>query len=324
MTAQIIFNLITMKLSVCIFTYNHKSFIAKAIESALMQETEFDFEIVIGEDSSVDGTREIVHYYKNKYPNKIKVIFNDKNLGMMSNNINTILACSGEYIALLDGDDYWTSGKKLQKQTDFLDNNLEYSFCFHDGKILAEDKSFLKKTCCGYKNKKRISFKDVIFDVSIPTFSIVFRRNKIENYPPPWFKSLNAPDRPLFLLLAEQAPGYYLDKCWGVYRLHENGCWTGQNYQSRWLTMLQIYKKINRHFDYRFDEEFNKYQNKIYFIFSMLLVKNKELKRGMCFFKKHINPESLVLNNKWNLLYRVPLFYLFYMKSFFEIHFSKK
>ena len=107
-------------------TYNHEKFISQAIESVLMQKTDFDFELVIGEDFSIDRTKEICIFYKTKSPEKINLILNEKNLGMISNFINTIHQCKGEYIALLEGDDYWTDPYKLQKQVDFLENNKEY------------------------------------------------------------------------------------------------------------------------------------------------------------------------------------------------------
>ncbi len=113
-------------------TYNHEKYIAQAIESALMQKTNFDYEIVIGEDCSTDGTREIVKYYAEKYPEKIRAIFNEKNLGMIPNFINTLNKCRGKYIAMLEGDDYWTDPYKLQKQVDFLESHPDYGLVHTD------------------------------------------------------------------------------------------------------------------------------------------------------------------------------------------------
>lgn len=113
-------------LSVCMTTYNQEKYIAQAIESALMQKTNFDFEIVIGEDCSTDRTKEIVANYARKYPDKIKSILNERNIGIIPNFVNTLNNCSGKYIAILDGDDYWTDPYKLQKQVDFLEANPDY------------------------------------------------------------------------------------------------------------------------------------------------------------------------------------------------------
>src|SRR5687768_16687744 len=112
-----------MKVSVAMITYNHEAFVAQAIESVLMQKTDFDFELVIGEDCSTDKTREIVNGYKSKYGERIRVLLPAKNLGINRNLKQTLLACQGRYIALLEGDDYWTSSLKLQKQVNFLDTH---------------------------------------------------------------------------------------------------------------------------------------------------------------------------------------------------------
>ena len=105
-----------MKVSIAMVTYNHEKFIAKALDSVLMQRTDFDYEIVIGEDCSSDNTRNIVIEYKRRYPDNIVLFLNEKNLGMYGNCSQVFQACQGEYIAVLEGDDYWTSPDKLQKQ----------------------------------------------------------------------------------------------------------------------------------------------------------------------------------------------------------------
>lgn len=115
-----------MMVSVCMITYNHENFVSQAIESVLMQRTNFVFELVIGDDCSTDRTREIVNEYYKKYPKIIKLRLPEKNLGMQLNFIENLNACNGKYIALCEGDDYWTDPYKLQKQVDFLEANPEY------------------------------------------------------------------------------------------------------------------------------------------------------------------------------------------------------
>ena len=125
-----------MKVSVLTITYNHEKYIAQAIESVLIQEVNFDYELVIGEDCSTDKTREIVIDYQRKYPHKIRLLLNEKNLGMHRNFAQTYHACRGQYIAVLEGDDFWTSPHKLQKQVDFLDNNPDFAICFHNMQVI--------------------------------------------------------------------------------------------------------------------------------------------------------------------------------------------
>jgi glycosyltransferase involved in cell wall biosynthesis len=113
-------------------TYNHARYIAEAIESVMAQITNFDFELVIGEDCSNDATRNIVKSFQDKYPERIRVIYNEKNMGPVLNCLQVFKACKGKYVALLEGDDYWIDNKKLQKQADFLEQNKDYAMIHTD------------------------------------------------------------------------------------------------------------------------------------------------------------------------------------------------
>lgn len=112
--------------SVGLMTYNHEKFIGKAIESVLMQEVNFTYELLIAEDCSTDRTREIVLAYKKKYPDVIRLLLQDQNVGMKKNSNDLRRACCGKYRANLEGDDYWIDPGKLQKQVDFLENNPDF------------------------------------------------------------------------------------------------------------------------------------------------------------------------------------------------------
>ena len=111
--------------SIKMVTYNHAPFIAQAIEGVLQQKTNFPFELIIGEDCSTDGTREIVFEYQKKYPEIIRVVTSEKNIGAKRNGLRTLKACHGKYIAYCEGDDYWHDPGKLQKQVDYLENHPE-------------------------------------------------------------------------------------------------------------------------------------------------------------------------------------------------------
>ena len=109
--------------SVKMITFNHAPFIAQAIEGVLRQKTNFPFELVIGEDCSTDGTREIAYRYQEKYPDIIRIVTSDQNVGMKKNGYRTTKACNGKYIAFCEGDDYWHHPGKIQKQVDYLEAN---------------------------------------------------------------------------------------------------------------------------------------------------------------------------------------------------------
>ena len=114
-------------LSVVFITYNHERYIRQALDSVLMQKTDFPFEIVVGEDCSTDHTRDILNEYKEKYPDQIRLLYREKNLGRPTLNVyQTAMECKGKYMAFLEGDDFWTDPEKLQKQVRFLEEHDEY------------------------------------------------------------------------------------------------------------------------------------------------------------------------------------------------------
>ena len=137
------------KVSVCIVTYNQDKYIDQCLQSILNQRLDFDFEVIIGDDCSIDGTREIIKKYEDKYPNTIKLILHKNNVGAIANIVSVYKQARGEYIAHLDGDDY-ASPDKLTKQVAALDKNKDCSICSHD--IITVDKNSVE-----LKRKKKFS-----------------------------------------------------------------------------------------------------------------------------------------------------------------------
>ena len=132
--------------SVCITAYNLESFLSQTIEGVLMQETDFPFEIIIGDDASTDRTREICLSYKEKYPDKIELVLHEKNVGVAKNDISVVKQAKGKYIAWCDGDDYWITKDKLQKQCDVLENNRDVALVLTDWlDYFEQTKTFGKK-----------------------------------------------------------------------------------------------------------------------------------------------------------------------------------
>lgn len=171
--------------SVKMITYNHAPFIVQAIEGVLQQKTSFPFELVIGEDCSTDGTREIVFEYQKKHPDIIRVVTSDKNVGMKKNGLRTLNACQGKYVAFCEGDDYWQSPYKLQKQVDYLDGHPEcglvftdYDFYYHTaGRVV---RSVNKSN--GYHSPLNLTIEQVIGAEGgvIRTCTIMVRKNMLD------------------------------------------------------------------------------------------------------------------------------------------------
>jgi len=213
----------TFIISIAIVTYNHEKYIAQTIESILMQKTDFPIEIIIGEDCSTDKTREICIDYQEKYPEIIKLVLHPKNVGLYKNNLAAWIACKGKYVALCEGDDYWTDPLKLQKQVDFLEHNLEYSTCFHqttveyyeNGKVRQEP--FFKNP-----SKSTYTFNEIVDNWISHTTSLVFR-NFFLSYPNhPFFSSEHFYcDRPLEAFLAKQGNFYFIKESMSCFRRHD-------------------------------------------------------------------------------------------------------
>jgi len=235
--------------SVHMITYNHEKYIAQAIEGVLMQKTNFLFELVIGEDCSTDSTRVICKEYADRYPNIIKLLPDaGKNLGMMENAIRTTMACTGKYIALCEGDDYWTDPYKLQKQVDFLEANPDFVFTFHDA-FIPNEKTGEKHLRIGDRIIDEIvDLKSVIIQNNIPTASIVFRNILNSKSLPDWFCKIAKGDYGLCVLLAEKGPGKFFREPMSVYRVHEGGVWSGSDFEKIHKANLAFYNYLLKYF----------------------------------------------------------------------------
>jgi glycosyltransferase involved in cell wall biosynthesis len=213
------------KVSVLMITYNQDDFIAQAIHSALMQMTDFDYEIVIGDDCSTDGTRDIVADLARKHPSKIRPLFQDVHLGVNRNLVATLKACSGQYVAILEGDDYWTTRNKLQLQVDFLDSHPDYAICFHNVQVVYQDERFPSHLYHVDPQQETCTIEELLVGNFINTCSVMFRRDH-SNELPSRFCSLHMGDWPLHVLNAQYGKIGYLNAVMAAYRVHDKGVWS--------------------------------------------------------------------------------------------------
>lgn len=146
--------------NVAVFTYNHSSFIRKAMDSIFMQKTKYSYNVIIGEDCSTDDTRDILMEYYEKYPDKINLILWNHNAGMDRNEIEVLKKCKGKYIAYLEGDDYWTDACKLEKQVSFMEDNEQYIGTAHNVRCVDKNGDFLHRDYGAYPYKE-----DHIYDL---------------------------------------------------------------------------------------------------------------------------------------------------------------
>ncbi len=230
----------TPKVSVCVQTYNHAPYIIQALDGVLMQETDFDFEIIIGEDESSDGTRDICIHYAEQHPDRIRlflrsredVIFIDGRPTGRYNFVENLRAARGEYIALLDGDDYWTDPRKLQKQADLLDAHPEYALCFHAVTQVNEVDGGETKVLYPPGRKLSYRLEDIIKSNFIPNLSVMFRNRGMEDLPD-WFWEMPVGDLALHVRNALHGDIGYIDEVMGVYRRHGGGFMHGLHSKER-------------------------------------------------------------------------------------------
>ncbi|MCR6545242.1 glycosyltransferase [Dehalobacterium formicoaceticum] len=220
--------------SVICITYNHENYIGDAIEGFIMQQTDFDFEILIGEDCSTDGTRKVIESYANQYPEKIKLITSDQNVGMIENYRRVYAKSSGKYIAECEGDDYWTDPQKLQKQVDFMEAHPECSMCFHAAEVI-DVRNNTRVAYIRPFNKTHILPENNFFyggGPKCPTASVIYVRELMKN-PPQFYHEALVGDFAFSLVMLASGRIGYMDEVMSVRNLWVPGSWvTKYNHES--------------------------------------------------------------------------------------------
>ena len=212
---------------VAMLAYNHSKYIVKAIDSVLLQETSFTYKIIIAEDCSTDSTRKIILNYQRKFPDKFKLILQNKNVGASQNNLDLLKNMDGKYIAALECDDYWIDPLKLQKQVEFLDKNKEYSMVFTPAfrKYESSNKSNVVRNRYFNYNSDDFLLENILMlgGGFYPTCSAMFL-NKIfdVNNSMEYLKIHSTGDYPIAILAAIKGKIGYIDDVTSVYRVQDN------------------------------------------------------------------------------------------------------
>ncbi|KKG09287.1 glycosyltransferase [Methanosarcina sp. 2.H.A.1B.4] len=254
--------------SICCITYNQEKYIRDAIESFLMQETDFPFEIIIHDDASTDGTADIIREYEKKYPRIIKPIYQTEN--QYSKGIKvTLLACKeskGKYIAFCEGDDYWTYPLKLQKQIMEMEKHPECHISFHPAIIKWDDGSRVNQTMCLHSKKHTVfTTEEVILGGGggMPTNSIIINNLVMPRIISFFEMAKEAPsgDYYIQILGAENGGALYLTDIMSVYRRGVPGSWTERIEESSdiysWLDpSITAINKIDKFTNYKYSKQF--------------------------------------------------------------------
>lgn len=230
--------------SVCVITYNHELYIAQCLQSIIDQRCKFNFELVIRDDCSHDGTIEIIRSFQVKYPTIIKLLSAEKNIGTNKNILAVFSAARGKYLALCEGDDYWLDTKKLEKQVTVMESQPELTFTAHPCWIHDKD-GLTKPAYIKSANNLAITCNDVL-EVSgqfAPTASYMFRRELVD-YLPSWFKDAPVGDFFIEMYAIAMGRGLYLPDPMSVYRTFSTNSWTTSNNENQSANLIKFSKAM--------------------------------------------------------------------------------
>lgn len=241
--------------SVLMLAWNHAEFIAEAIESVVTQKCEFPFELIIGEDYSTDETLSICRTWQEKYPQVIRIVSTDKNVGM-HHNFARIWHCSqSKYIAFCEGDDYWVESSKLQQQFEWFRQNPKSSLVgtFTD-KIVQNSNGdwVVKGRSAPLEVKENYTLHDLLQNYSFHFSSVMIRKNAVRF--PRWFWDVYCVDRPLYLLAAEKRGAGLLPIVTSRYRQHSGGVWSPRSPVSKGAASTGLFRNLEQHLGKKYVE----------------------------------------------------------------------
>lgn len=246
--------------SISCTTYNHEKYIEDALKSFLMQKTNFEFEILIHDDASNDNTGEIIRQYQKKYPKIIKPILQKEN--QLSKGVKRLYytfnhtRAKGKYIALCEGDDYWTDPYKLQKQVDYMEKHPECSMCFHAAEIVTENGERTNNVIRLYTESRKLPQDKMFYGAgkTNATASIMYKKELMDD-PPSWYFDAPVGDTPLALILSSIGQVYYIDRFMSAYRVGVAVSWNNRIHNNN-EKMIPVLKGIIKML-----EEFNEFSN---------------------------------------------------------------
>lgn len=245
------------KLSILIITYNHEKYIKRAIESVMIQKFFYDYEIIIADDCSQDNTIKIVNEYKNIFGDKIKVFTNLRNLGITKNYEQAFAKCNGDFIAVLEGDDYWISDMKLKLQMEFLINHPECSMVFN--KIIAAFPNNLNIPIQQFPDNVPyllFSTSDLIKNNFIQNFSgCMYRANAIRNINSSLYELL-VYDWMINIVVSQYGLIGYIPKAMSVHPVLDSGAWSSKSEMQQLNIVLNCIDQYNSFLKYKYNNEF--------------------------------------------------------------------
>ena len=244
--------------SICCITYNHEEFIAEALDSFLMQKTDFPFEIVISDDFSTDGTTKIIQKYVNEFPNIFKAQLRTKNVGMVTNGIETTYRTKGQYIAYCEGDDYWTDDNKLQYQIDRMKENEQCFISMHP--VFVQKNNADQKSIRNQVSEQSIQQPmEVLFATKCQTSSFIIKRELLSKIPLAIAKR-GMSESVLQFFGALHGGALMLTQPMSLYRVHNGGLHTSSSRNVEYIendviNLIAILDEIDSETEQKFQPE---------------------------------------------------------------------
>lgn len=302
------------EVQIVMLAYNHEKYIHRAIDSVLMQKTNFNFKIVISDDCSTDRTREICLSYKEKYPDKFELLFSDKNIGAIENGKKLFGFPNAKYVAVCEGDDYWKSDRKLQLQYDFLEKNNDYTLHFHNVEIVDQYDKHIGYVYPLEQNDNDYYFNDLLDGtIYFKTCSVMYRNKMglldffIDNTIPFY-------DVTLFVKLFEfDGKARYSSSINSVYRVHGGGIYSMIGDLKRKMFALDIYSSLLEY--YRIQPYKNILKKRVLFL--MLEVSKLRFEDGSCWIsiKTYFDAFRFFIFDKSVLKQFLKVFYSFLVRN---------
>lgn len=231
-----------IKVSIVCISYNQENYIAQTLESFVSQEPNFNFEVIIADDKSSDNTPNIINEYALRYPDIIKPVLRRKNLGPQQNFVDALKRATGDYIAICEGDDFWTDTQKLQKQADFLDTHDAYNIVFHPVRVFFENHEEEDAIYPLTSDTKEFTLKNLLKNNYIQTNSVMYRKINYDRL------SLDVMPFDWYLHLSHVGNGKigFINDVMSAYRRHAGGIWWNQHSQPQliWKKYAYNYLKL--------------------------------------------------------------------------------
>lgn len=243
--------------SVCCLSFNHADYIRGTLDSFLMQKTNFKFEIVIHDDASTDGSGEILKEYAERYPDQVRPLIQREN--QYSKGIDNINGAfnfprvRGKYIFMCDGDDYWLSPHKMQKQVDYMEAHSDCTLCFHSARIELVGRALTESQMRPYRKSRKVASEEIIDKSSGYAMASMAFPSRLVKTLPDYYVDCPVGDTPLQLIAASQGYGYYMDEPMCAYRVGVAGSWTTTGREGDYREKQSMYyrrmKKVYEEFD---------------------------------------------------------------------------